>query len=225
MADKKTKNPIQWVKHLVKDPVNTAEEANARKKEIMPVLLGAGIAFIVFIVLGILFEAAQGVLQVLAFVALLILAGCAFLLLIIKKMKQKFADLECPSCHAKIEYSDDVKVVDEKRVLDIKTTTSPNRTAGIDLKVTGTEHTTVTIHCKCQKCGAEKEFTTKFITIKCDRSENCSSLELGARRNQFENDIREEQKSGFDGSRGYRVTLRKDINELVRGYFGNVIQI
>ena len=227
MAEKKkgSKNPIQWIKHVVKDPVNTVEEANARKKEIMPVLIASGAATAVSVLLGSLIESVRTIFEVIAFLALAVLAFSVFLLFILKKTKQKFADLECPNCHSRIEYSDSVKIIDEKRTLNIKTTTQANRTAGIDLKVEGTEYTTVTIRCKCQKCGAEKEFTTKFRTIKCERSENCSSLELGARRNQFENDIREEQKNGFDGSRGYRVTFRKDINELVEGYFGNVIQV
>ena len=32
------KNPLKFLKHVVKDPVNTIPEANARKKEIMPIL-------------------------------------------------------------------------------------------------------------------------------------------------------------------------------------------
>ena len=35
------KNPIAYIKHLVKDPITTMAEANARKKEIMPLLYGS----------------------------------------------------------------------------------------------------------------------------------------------------------------------------------------
>ena len=32
------KNPIAYLKHIVKDPINTIAEADARKKEIMPLI-------------------------------------------------------------------------------------------------------------------------------------------------------------------------------------------
>ena len=40
-------NPIAYIKHLMKDPINTIAEADARKKEIMPWLFGSiGVAVV-----------------------------------------------------------------------------------------------------------------------------------------------------------------------------------
>jgi formate/nitrite transporter FocA (FNT family) len=46
------KNPLQHVKHLMKDPINTIAEANERKKEIMPWLYGSIALAVVPSVLG-----------------------------------------------------------------------------------------------------------------------------------------------------------------------------
>ncbi len=220
--EKKSKN---WIKHLVKDPVYTMEEANKRTKElIIPTIICAGLA-VGFVVLSNVIPSLQSLFMLLGVAAVILFFGCILLFVVIKKLKRKFTDLECPNCHSRIEYSDAVKIISDKRTLKINTTTKQNSTAGVDLKVEGIETALVTIRCKCQKCGTEKEFTTTLKTIQCVRSENCSALELGARRNQFENDLREEAKNGFDGSRGYRYISRHDIDSVVAGYFGDIVQI
>lgn len=83
------KNPLVYLKHLVKDPINTIAEADARKKEIMPWLYGSIALAVVPSVLG-------GAISALSFLTIFGMIGIfatmffGFLLFVIKKAKEKF---------------------------------------------------------------------------------------------------------------------------------------
>ena len=72
------KNPILHVKHLWKDPINNIEEANTRKKEVMPWLLGSVGAAVLFCGLG--GALGIGILSVFGFVGIVGVMVFGFLL-------------------------------------------------------------------------------------------------------------------------------------------------
>ena len=101
------KNPLEYLKHLVKDPINTIAEADARKKEIMPlfyVSLGIlGLGLILQLVAQLDFMA------IFSFIGLVGAAFCGFLFWVIKKAKERFEGLTCSKCNslAEIKTSED----------------------------------------------------------------------------------------------------------------------
>ncbi len=191
---------IGYLKHVIKDPVNSIEEIETRKKELKPLLkwsliiIGGAFAFIiVFSLLARLFK-----FGVPSFVTMLItlvaFVGCIgvviylFMGFVLKKGKEKFILLECPSCHARITYDDErvgYKVLNEYTKKETKQTN--NR-----ITVEQTTYAHVEINCICQECGAEKKFEQKFRVARY-----------------------------VDGIEKYFHTTES----LVKGFFGNTIQI
>ncbi|MBQ4066897.1 MAG: hypothetical protein IJD22_04540 [Clostridia bacterium] len=91
------KNPIVHFKHLVKDPITNLDDAEARKKEIMPWFLGC-------IAAGVLFGLLSGIeaLNFLSFVLIIPVAGImffGFLLSVIATAKKTFKVLTCEKCN------------------------------------------------------------------------------------------------------------------------------
>ena len=83
------KNPIKHLKHLWKDPINTIEEANRRKKEIMPWFIGFLAAAVLFCALdGVL---GTGILMILGIIGVFGAMAFGFMLFVIKKATAKKA--------------------------------------------------------------------------------------------------------------------------------------
>jgi hypothetical protein len=96
------KNPLAYLKHLVKDPINTIAEADARKKEIMPWLYGSIALAVVPSVLGGAISA-LGFLTIFGIIGIFAVMFFGFLLFVIKKAKEKFKALTCNKCNVMAE--------------------------------------------------------------------------------------------------------------------------
>ena len=96
------KNPLKYLKHIVKDPINTIAEADARKKEIMPWLFGSIALAVVANVLG-------GAVDALSFLTIFGLIGIfatmffGFLLFVANSAKKRFEVLTCDKCNTLAE--------------------------------------------------------------------------------------------------------------------------
>lgn len=169
------KNPLKWLKHIVKDPITTIDEANARKKEIMPglyVCLG-------LIVLGVLFQ----VVLKLDFMSFLTMIGgvgavfFGFLLFVIKKAKQRFEALTCECGEMfKLEDKADFSKYISFAVVSENVTTKlqhPESKDGVVPHVTASvkADATVEITVKCPKCGKERTLVYKITPFKAEKKE------------------------------------------------------
>ena len=96
------KNPLTYLKHLVKDPINTIAEADARKKEIMPWLYGSIALAVIPSVLGGAVEALS-FLTIFGMIGIFAIMFFAFLLFVIKKAKDRFKALTCNECNTLAE--------------------------------------------------------------------------------------------------------------------------
>ena len=83
------KNPLDYVKHIVKDPITTIDEANTRKKEIMPLFF---ISLGVMVVGTLLMSLLDGmmVMSVLSLIGLVGVGFCGFLFFVISSAKKRF---------------------------------------------------------------------------------------------------------------------------------------
>ena len=91
------RNPLAYLKHIVKDPINTIAEADARKKEIMPLLYGsAGV-----LALGLILQVAAKLdfMAVFSFAGLAGVGFCGFLFMVISSAKKRFEVLTCSKCN------------------------------------------------------------------------------------------------------------------------------
>lgn len=95
------KNPLAYLKHIVKDPINTVAEADERKKEIMPLLYGsAGV-----LALGVILQVAAKLdfMAVFSFIGLVGVGFCGFLFTVISSAKKRFEALTCSKCNSMSE--------------------------------------------------------------------------------------------------------------------------
>ncbi len=238
MSEKKntSKNPIAYLKHLWKDPITTTAEADARKKEIMPLLIGCIAVFLLMAILSAVIPSLQNVLMIVCMIPGFGAIACGFLLLVIKKAKEKFADLECPNCKKQIQYDNNVraKVVDKTFTVSKKDKTIEKNGVPHESTITasGKEKVKVEITCKCQECKTEKTFTHDFVTVECEKTAvRIPYVTSGAMLVQFEQDVRNEGAAGFEGKavgttpNGVKIKYIRTVEQLVKGYFGNEIQM
>ena len=117
------KNPLKHLKHMWKDPITTIDEANARKKEVLPWLFGSiGVA-----VLGAGLSNVKG-LDFLMFVGIIGIFGVmafGFMLFIIKKAKQKFEALTCNHCNTMATFENAEKYVNSPRCGGMRAASCP----------------------------------------------------------------------------------------------------
>ena len=172
------KNPIAYLKHLVKDPINTIDEADARKKEIMPWLYGSIALAVVASVLG-------GAVSALAFLTIFGLIGIfatmffAFLLFVIKKAKEKFKVLTCNQCNVMAEIktaeqmSKYVSYAIGKNVAVYNGVRHPSSNNGVVSEITASASATVhvAIDLKCPHCGNVKKLNYTIVPFKCSAKE------------------------------------------------------
>lgn len=222
--------------HIWKDPVNNSEEVKARKKEIFPLLyLFVGI-FLIMAIVSAIFPDAQDVLMIVCMIPGFGAVACGFLLMVLKKAAQKFADLECTNCKKRIAFDENVQIKVLKKTFTVSKSDKTFEKDGVPhhstIKASGKEYTTLEITCKCQECGTEKTFTHEFVTVECEKGDsNVPYVQSGAMLVQFEQDVRNEGAEGFEGkaigttANGVHIKYIRTPESLVKGYFGNEIQM
>ena len=169
------KNPLKYLKHLVKDPINTIEEADARKKEIMPFLYGSIGVAVLFSVLG-------GFLDFLMVFGLIGIFGVmffGFLLFVIKKAKEKFEALTCDKCKTLAtiktpeEYEKFVSYEIESHEATYGGVSHPSSNNGVVDSITakGSASAIVSIMLTCPNCGNVKNLKYVITPFRCEAEE------------------------------------------------------
>ena len=172
------KNPIKHLKHMWKDPINTIDEANTRKKEVMPGFYGSLGAAVLFCVLdGIL---GTGFLMIFGLIGIFGVMAFGFMLFIIKKAKEKFAALTCDKCNTLAtiktpeEYAEYVSYTVTSDVATFGGISHPASNNGVVPNVTakGSASAMVSIKLKCPNCGNVKSLSYIIAPFKCSVVEN-----------------------------------------------------
>jgi hypothetical protein len=239
--------------HAWKDPVNNSEEVKERRKEIYPLLYLFVIVFLLLAILGAVITDLSDIMMIIGLVPGFGAAACVFLLFVLKKAAQKFADLECDNCKKRIDFDENVriKVIDKKFSISKEDKTIKKNDIPVEstIKVIGKERVTIEITCKCQACGTEKTFTHEFVSMECNKTAvRIPYVQSGAMLVQFEADVRAAYNSGAcnvdeihptnaeisaGGKTGSSITTENGVNitykrspaSLVKGYFGNELQM
>ncbi|MBQ8747743.1 MAG: hypothetical protein IJZ08_07760 [Clostridia bacterium] len=171
------KNPIQHVKHLWKDPINNIEEANTRKKEVMPWLLGSVGAAVLFCGLG--GALGIGILSVFGFVGIVGVMVFGFLLFIVHKAKEKFNALTCDKCNTMAviktpeEFEKYVSYTVGGCTASYDGIKHPASNNGVvaTVEAKGSAAATVAIDLKCPHCGERKKLAYHIVPFKCSVKE------------------------------------------------------
>lgn len=223
------KNPLKQIKHMVKDPINTIDEANARKKEIMPWLYGSIAVAVLPGLLGSLISA----LDFLTMFSIIGVAGImlfGFLLFVIKKAKQKFQALTCDKCNvmAEIKTPEDftkyVNYTVGEHVAEYRGISHPASNDGVisEVEAKGSATVAVSIDLKCPHCGEVKRLIYTITPFKCSAVEKkvaVSQVEVVKMR--LENNVKEVVKDYNDlekrASFPYSIHSKKNPNYENRG--------
>lgn len=153
------KNPLKYLKHVIKDPITNIEEADVRKKELMPLLYTSVGLVVVGVVAGLLLE----FLMVIAGIGALGLLLCLFLFFIIKKAKEKFAALTCDGCKEMMEIKteEDYKkyvtysLSGFSHEIKYSQVTNSEKNGIIKISAYGSSSVCVDYICTCPKCGTK----------------------------------------------------------------------
>ena len=188
------KNPINHIKHLMKDPLNSIAEVEARKKEIMPWLFGSIGVAVVFCILG----------NFVSFLTIFGLVGVfatmffGFLLFIANKVKARFKALTCEGCNTLIEIKtqEDFDTYVSYEIVSHGATfdgiSHPSSSDGIVSSVTAkaSASATVIITIKCPNCGKIKCLKYSISPFKCVAEEKkVPVLGLEAVKTRLQNDV------------------------------------
>lgn len=168
------KNPLAYLKHLVKDPITTMAEAEARKKEIMPWLYGSIALAVVPSVLGGVIEA-LGFLSIFGMIGIFATMFFGFLLFVIMKAKEKFKALTCNSCNtmAEIKTPEDfakyVSYTSSKNEAVYNGVRHPSSNDGVVSEITASASASVkvAIDLTCPHCGNVKKLNYAIVPFKC----------------------------------------------------------
>lgn len=172
------KNPIIFLKHVVKDPINTIAEADARKKEIMPWLYGS-------IALGVVPTVLGGAIEALSFLTIFGMIGIfatiffGFLLFVIKKAKEKFKALTCNKCNTMAEIKTPEEfakyvsytVGENKAVFNGVSHPASNNGVVSEISAKASATVDVEIALTCPHCGNVKKLKYTVVPFKCSVSE------------------------------------------------------
>lgn len=168
------KNPLAYLKHIVKDPINTIDEANARKKEIMPLLyVSAGV-----LALGVILQVAAKLdfMAVFSFIGLVGVVFCLFLFGVISSAKKRFEALTCNKCNFLAEFTtpeEFAKYVsytvekDEAVYKGYSGNTEPTNGVYSLVKVSATSSAVLTVTITCPKCGEVKHLKYSATPFSC----------------------------------------------------------
>lgn len=167
------KNPFAYIKHLMKDPVNTIEEANGRKKEILPWFYGCLGVLVLGVVLSVLEVDTTGLVGTIGLFA----AGFfAFLLLVIQDLKEKFEALTCDKCNTlttKLSAEDFHKYVsftvekDEAVFKGYVGNKEPTSGVYSLVKFVGSSSAVASVDFTCPHCGEVKRLIYSMEPFKC----------------------------------------------------------
>lgn len=192
------KNPLQQIKHMWKDPINTIDEANARKKEIMPWLYGSiGLAVLGS---GLSNIGPLGFLMIFGMVGVVGVMLFGFMLFIIKKAKQKFQALTCDKCNvmAEIKTPEDlakyVTYTVGEHVAEYRGISHPSSNNGVVSKVEakGSATVVVSIDLRCPNCGEVKRLIYTITPFKCSAvEENVAVSQIEVAKMRLENNVKE----------------------------------
>ena len=222
--------------HIWKDPVTNSDEVKERRKEIYPLLYLFVAIFLIMAILGAVIPDISDVLMIVGLIPGFGAVICGFLLVVLKKAAEKFADLECTQCKKRIEFDENVKIEVAKRTFTVtkedKTIRKDDIPVESTIKAIGKERVVLNVTCKCQACGTEKSFSHEFVTVECEKGAvKVPYVQSGALLVQFEQSVREDGAEGFEGKkhgtteRGVNINYIRTPEHLVKGYFGNEIQI
>ena len=172
------KNPLSYLKHLVKDPITTIAEADARKKEIMPWLYGSIALAVVPSVLGGAIEA-LGFLMIFGMIGIFATMFFGFLLFVIKKAKEKFKALTCNSCNTMAEIKSPEEfakyiaytVGENKAVFKGVSHPASQNSVVSEIKATASATVDVEIALTCPHCGNLKHLKYTVVPFKCSEVE------------------------------------------------------
>ena len=173
------KNPIKFFKHLWKDPVTTIDEANKRKKEILPVLY-------ISIAIAVVPSALGAIIPAIGFLSFFSIFGGAgvifsiFLLFILKKAKEKFEALTCVNCKKMAafsnpeEYSQCVSYTVSGNKAVYAGISHPESKDGVISNVTASASASasVSIQLKCPHCQSIKPLRYDITPFKCSYSQS-----------------------------------------------------
>lgn len=152
------KDFINNLKHQIKDPVTSVEDANTRKKLFTKYLLIClAVAIVSSVLMNLDVPVVGTVFTFIGLAAMIALFGSALCLIVAIKSRNTFENITCKSCGQQIKYDDNVKAT----VIDV----SQQYADGND-KATLCEMTKVSFDCVCQKCGTTKNFEHTFCTRK-----------------------------------------------------------
>lgn len=170
---KKIKQVFAHLKHLWKDPINTVAEADERKKEVMPWLLGSIGATVLFC--GLSNIGPLGFLMVFGMIGMVGVMAFGFMLFIIKKAKTKFEALTCDSCKVMADiktpesYAQYVSYTIGTHKAIYHGVSHPSSNNGVVSKVeaSGSATVEVSIDLKCPHCGNVKPLAYRIVPFKC----------------------------------------------------------
>lgn len=192
------KNPLKYLKHIVKDPINTIAEADARKKEIMPLLYGS----IGALVLGVILQVAAKLdfMAVLSFIGLAGAVVCVFLLAVIKDAKKRFQALTCDKCNTLPEiktheafdkYISYTVEKDEATFKGYSGNKQPTNGVYSVVKYSGSSKAVVSVELTCPHCGAVKHLKYSATPFQCHaEAKNVGALQFTAVSASLETSVR-----------------------------------
>lgn len=166
------KNPLVYLKHVIKDPITNIEEADSRKKELMP-LLYTSIGIAVAGVIGSIF---LSFLTVLTVIGGLGVALCLFLFFIIKRAKAKFAALACDGCKAMMEIKTEedynkyvtYTIGGISHAINFSQVTESDKGGVTKISALGTSTATIIFECTCPKCGTKNRIQYIISPLKTE---------------------------------------------------------
>lgn len=168
------KNPIKYLKHIFKDPINTIDEANVRKKEIMPMLyVSAGV-----LALGVILQVALELdfMVAFSFLGLVGVAISGFLLFVVKSAKQRFEALTCNKCKTLAEIktaADFAKYIsyrvekDEAIYKGYSGNKEPANGVYTLVKVSASSSAVLSVDLTCPHCGEVKHLRYSATPFSC----------------------------------------------------------
>lgn len=192
------KNPLAYFKHLMKDPVNTIEEANARKKEILPWLYGSAGIMVVGLILQV--AAKLDFLAPLSFVGLIGVGFFGFLLAVLHDAKKRFQALTCKRCNAIAEiktpeeFAELVSFVVEKDEAVYKGyngNKEPTNGAYSLVKISASSSAVLSVDLTCPKCGEVKHLKYNATPFSCHvERKNVPAIDYADVRRSMEDLVR-----------------------------------
>lgn len=192
------KNPLTYLKHIVKDPINTIAEADTRKKEVMPLLYGSVGVLAVGLIMQIVFQ--LDFMAALSFVGLVGTAFCAFLLSVVNGAKKRFEGLTCDKCQtlAEIKTSEDfAKYIsynvekDEAVFAGYEGNNEPTNGVYSLVKFSASSKAVVSVELTCPHCGEVKHLKYSAKPFQCHaEAKHVGALAFSATKLSLENAVR-----------------------------------